>query len=182
MNYVRDGNVEVQKLQIMIDAEKKMKDYLLGEKEDIEGIENHVFFFERIEKIGAKCDDAFYLNPHMTIHRSVTSYTHYSDDTVFTISNLMGIVLVTLYEKGNREVWDGTKIEKGEGKIIAANQSVTSVVCNEFQYWMKLAKEQQDKMSDAQKQKIVQRMKDIGEDIKNYDMYQDFLDDRSIQE
>lgn len=118
----------------------------------------------------------------MTIHRSVTSYTHYSDDTVFTISNLMGIVLVTLYEKGKREVWDGTKIEKGEGKIIAANQRVISVVCNEFQYWMKLAEEQQDKMSEAQKQKIVQRMKDIGEDIKNYDMYQDFLDDRSIQE
>lgn len=182
MNYVRDGDVDVEKLQIMIDAEKKMKDYLLGAKEDIEGIENHVFFFERIEKIGAQCDDAFYLNPHMTIHRSVTSYTHYSDDTVFTISNLMGIVLVTLYEKGNREVWDGTKIEKGEGKIIAANQNVTSVVCNEFQYWMKLAEEQQDKMSEAQKQKIVQRMKDIGEDIKNYDMYQDFLDDRSIQE
>ena len=87
-----------------------------------------------------------------------------------------------LYEKGKREVWDGTKIEKGEGKIIAANQRVISVVCNEFQYWMKLAEEQQDKMSEAQKQKIVQRMKDIGEDIKNYDMYQDFLDDRSIQE
>lgn len=182
MNYVRDGDVDVQKLQIMIDAEKKMKDYLLGKKKDIGGIENHVLFFERIEKIGAQCDDAFYLNPHMRIHRSVSSYTHYSDDTVFTISNLMGIVLVTLYEKGNREIWDGTKIEKGEGKIIVANQSVTSVIGNEFKYWMKLVEEQQDKISDAQKQKIVQRIKDIGEDIKNYDMYQDFLDDRRIQE
>ena len=46
---------------------------------------------------------------------------------------------------------------------------------------MKFQEEQQKKMSKVQKEKVIQRMKDIGEDIVNYDIYQDLLDDRSIR-
>lgn len=181
LNYVQCGDVDISKLSIMIQSEQIMKDYLLGKRSDIEYIENHIFFFERIEEIGKQCNDSFYLNPHMTIHRSVTSYTHYSEDTVFTVSNLMGIIPVTLYEKGCREQWEGTEIFCGNGKVVAANQKVASVVCGEFQYWMEEAEKQYDKMTETQKQKIVERMKDIGDDIVNYDMFQDFMDDRAIQ-
>lgn len=181
MNYVQTGDVNVQKLQIMIESEKVMKQYLLNKRDDIGSIENHIFFFERIKELGKHCDDSFYLNPHVTIHRATTSYTHYSDDTIFTISNLMGIITITLYEIGKQEAWKGTKIQSGNGKIVAANQSITSVVGAEFQYWLKRSQENQEKMSETQKQKIVQRMKDIGEDIVNYDIYQDYLDDKNLE-
>lgn len=180
MNYVKSGDVDIQKLQIMIESEKIMKEYLLNKRNHIAYIENHIFFFERIKEVGGNCDDSFYLNPHVTIHRSTTSYTHYSDDTVFTVSNLMGIITVTIYEKGIKEIWHGTKIERENGRLIAANQKITSVIGAEFQYWMKQAQEQQEKMSDTQKHKVIQRMKDIGEDIVNYDIYQDFLDDKNM--
>ena len=157
-----------------------MKEYLLRKRSDIGNIENHVFFFERVKEIGQQCDDSFYLNPHVTVHRATGSYTHYSEDTIFTISNLMGIIIVTIYQKGNKESWCGTKIEYDNGRIIAANQQMTSVVGGEFIFWMKQAQEQQEKMSEIQKQKVIQRMKDIGEDIINYDIYSDYLDDRNI--
>lgn len=178
MNYVQEGNVKIEKLQIMIAAEKKMRRFLLGEDENLGDIENHIFYFERVESVN---DNMFLLNPNTTIHRSVVSYTNYTEDTVFTVSNLMGIIIVTLYEKGCQEEWEGTKIDRNRGKIVAANQYVKSVVCGEFQYWMEETANQMAKMSEIQKDKIVQKMKEIGEDIKNYDIYQDFLDDRNIK-
>lgn len=45
---------------------------------------------------------------------------------------------------------------------------------------MKESAKQQEKMSEIQKQKITQRMKDIGKDIVNYNMYQDYIDDKAI--
>lgn len=181
MNYVRYGDVDVQKLNIMIEAEKIMKEYLLGQRDNIGHIENHVFFFERIAEVEGENADKFLLNPHVSIHRSVTSYTHYSENTVFTISNLMGIILVTLYEKGPEEYWEGTEIDVNIGTLKAEKQRVASVVCNEFQYWMEEAQKQHDRISENQKNKIVQRMKEIGEDIINYDIYQDFLDDQELK-
>ena len=93
----------------------------------------------------------------------------------------MGIILVTLYEKGFEEKWEATKINKDSGILRAEKQTVISVVCNEFQYWMEEAQKQQDNMSENQKNKIVQRMKEIGEDIINYDIYQDLLDDQELK-
>lgn len=181
MNYVRDGNIDVQKLNIMINSEKIMKEYLLKKRTDIGKIENHIFFFERIAEVEGENAEKFCLSPHTTIHRSVTSYTHYSENTIFTVSNLMGIILVTLYEKGFEEKWEATKINKDSGILRAEKQTVISVVCNEFQYWMEEAQKQQDNMSENQKNKIVQRMKEIGEDIINYDIYQDLLDDQELK-
>ena len=181
LNYVQEGTVDVSRLNVMIQSEQIMKEYLWGKRNDIGNIENHIFFFERIREVHSSKDNAFYSNPHMTIHRSVTSYTHYSNDTIFTVSNMMGIIPVTLYEKGYREQWKGTEVICGDGKVLAANQHITSVVCSEFQYWIEESTKQREKMTETQKQKVIQRMKDIGEDIVNYDIYQDYIDDKAIK-
>lgn len=55
MNFVRDGYIDIQKLQIMIESEKTMKDYLLRKRNDIGTIENHIFFFERMGEVGQQC-------------------------------------------------------------------------------------------------------------------------------
>lgn len=43
-----------------------------------------------------------------TEHRGITSYTFcFEDDGIYwTITNMMGIVLITLYKKGNQEKWE----------------------------------------------------------------------------
>lgn len=45
---------------------------------------------------------------------------------------------------------------------------------------MNLAEEQMNNMSKVQKEKIVQKIKAVGEDIKNYDIYKDIQDDVEI--
>lgn len=92
----------------------------------------------------------------------------------------MGIILVTFYHRSEEEEWIGTEIEDGVGNVRAENQGMRSVVGNEFSHWMNLAEEQMNNMSETQKEKIVQKIKAVGEDIKNYDIYKDIQDDVEI--
>lgn len=142
-----------------------MKAYLKKERNNIGNIENHIFFFDRIKDVEGQRADEFLRQPHVTVNRSVTSYTHCCGNTYFTISNLMGIILVTFYRKSEEEKWINTKIENGTGNIRAEKQNMTNVVGNEFSHWMNLAEVQLKKLSDSQKEKIVLRIKAVGEDV-----------------
>lgn len=92
----------------------------------------------------------------------------------------MGIILVTFYHKSKEEQWMNTQIKNGIGNIRAENQSMTSVVGNEFSHWMSLAEEQMNNMSDLQKEKVVQKIKAVGKEIKKYDIYKDMQSDIEI--
>lgn len=95
----------------MIEAEGIMRDFLLSKRTDLSNIEHHIFFFERIMNVNAPDDNLLKTGrPHTTIHRSLTSYSGYSDNTIYTISNLMGIVVVTLYSKDVDEIWKNTQV------------------------------------------------------------------------
>ena len=87
-------------LMTMLRAEDTMRDYLLGKRQDILGIQNHMFFFDRIKSIN-KYD--FDKNPSIAMHRSITSYSAYNGKTSFTVSNLMGILIVTFYSMDEKE-------------------------------------------------------------------------------
>lgn len=124
----------------------------------------------------------FSYSPHATIHRSVTSYTvTYKNGTMFTISNLMGIIVITFYKKNCDEAWTNTQIYNNTGTLYAKNQNIRSVVGNEINFWLKSAQAQYEKMTDKQKEKIKQKIIDIGEDLKNYNIYQDYIDDINMQ-
>ena len=93
----------------------------------------------------------------------------------------MGIIVVTFYNKDKNEKWERTKIENGTGVISGKNQCVQSVVGNELNHWMELAKEQFDNMSNEDKERLVNKIKEIGDDIKNYDIYKDLIDDANLK-
>lgn len=181
LDFVKNSVCSVEELNYLIKAESKMKDFLLGNKTNIGNIEHHIFFFERIKSINSNSKFLTY-NPHATIHRSVTSYTVcYENGTLMTISNLMGIIVVTFYKKNINEKWINTKIENGTGVLVAKNQNITSVVGNEISYWLESAKIQYESLSDKEKDKITKKLVDIGENIKNYNIYQDFVDDMNLK-
>ena len=46
---------------------------------------------------------------------------------------------------------------------------------------MKQSQESYEKMSESNKQKIADKMKKLGEDIKKYDIFQDFMDDYDLK-
>ena len=71
---------------------------------------------------------------HATFHRGIGSYTFcYEDEKTYgTLTNMMGVILVTLYHKGQREVWNNTEILNGVGRIEAKDQQIQSVFGNEL--------------------------------------------------
>lgn len=165
-------------LMILFRAEQTMRDYLLGKRKDIDTIENHIFFFDRIKS--AQGLDVSQ-HPSIVMHRSTSSYTVYNRKTSFTISNLMGILIVTFYSMDTNEYWNNTKIEIETGTIEAKNQKIVSVVGQEIQHWMNQTKEAQKNISETQQKKILEKIQALGDDIKNYPIFQDWMDDAALK-
>ena len=173
-----DPNFDKELLMTLFRSEQIMRDYLLNRRNDIGTIENHIFFLDRIESV-ENLDVS--KHPSVAMHRTISSYTCYNGKTLFTVSNLMGIMIVTFYAKDDKEQWVNTKIEIGEGIIEARNQKMVSVVGQEIPFWMEQSEESQNRLSEKQKQKSLQKMKDVGDKIKDYPIYQDWLDDAALK-
>ena len=165
-------------LGTLLYSEKIMRDYLLGKRKDIGTIENHVFFLDRIQSI-----QGFDLSQHPSIamHRSISSYTAYDGRTSFTISNLMGILVVTFYSMDANEHWVNTKIELENGTIKAKNQGMTSIVGKEIQHWMNEMNGAQKILSEKQQKKIQEKLLTLGDDIKKSPIFQDWIDDTTFK-
>ncbi|MEO3945782.1 hypothetical protein [Gorillibacterium sp. CAU 1737] len=158
-----------------------MKDYLLYSRDNIEAIEHHIFFFDVIREIIGNTE-MIELRPHATFHRGIISYTFcFEDDGTYgTITNMMGIVVITLYKKGSQEKWERTQILNGIGSIEAKDQRITSVVGNEFSDILKRAQSASNYTSEKQKRKIVENLKNKADKIKDYPVFLDWLNDREF--
>ena len=177
--FSRDPSFDTENLMILLRAEQTMRDYLLGKRNDLEAIQNHVFFLDRIQS--APNLDAS-MNPNVVMHRTISSYTVYDGKTLFTLSNLMGILVVTFYAMDSREIWVNTKIELGNGILKAENQQMTSIVGNEIQYWMEQGAAAQQNLSEKQRKKLEEKMRALGDDILKYPIIQDLFDDFELEE
>ena len=69
----------------------------------------------------------------------------------------------------------------GIGTIAAKNQQMQSSACGEFSYMMQNATEAASSMSENQKQKAIERIKKVGEDIVNSAAYKDWVNDQNIK-
>lgn len=176
--YSCDPTFDKEILLKMFRAEGIMRDYLLGKRQDVADIQNHIFFFDRI-KSASNYD--FGKNPSVAMHRSISSYTAYNGKTSFTISNLMGILIVTFYSMSEEEEWTSTQVINGTGTIVAKNQGIRSVVGQEIQYWMDEAEKAKNLLSENQRNKILKKMQNLGDGIKDYAIFQDLLDDEILR-
>src|SRR5699024_87427 len=133
-------------------------------------IENHIFFFDDIKELSAGASNVADLRPHATFHRGIGSYTfcYENEKTYGTLTNMLGVILITLYHKGQREVWNNTEIVNGVGRIEAKNQQIQSVFGNELIHIMETAKKASEAMSVAQQKKVEDRINAAGQDVKNY--------------
>lgn len=123
------------------------------------------------------------LRPHATIHRGITSYSfcYEKEGTYGTITNMMGIILITLYKKGPQEKWNRTQIINGNGTIEAKDQDVRSVVGSELNYILKTGQEASKSMSNKRKEKIIDKLKTVGDKIEDYSVYKDWISDHNIK-
>lgn len=181
IDFTENHVVGIDALEHLIYCEKIMKDYLLNSRNNIESIEHHIFFFDRIREITGNAEIAD-LRPHVTFHRGINSYTFcFEDDGTYgTITNMMGIVLITLYKKGCQEKWERTQIQNGIGSIEAKDQRITSVVGNEFTHILRTAQAASNCISEKQMGKIVEKLKNKADKIKDYPVFLDWQSDHEL--
>lgn len=177
--FSQDPSFNKDSLMILFRAEQTMREYLLGKRTDLETIQNHIFFLDRVQS-APRLDGS--MNSNVVMHRTISSYSVCDGTTLFTVSNLMGILIVTFYSMDTREIWVNTKIELGSGILKAENQHMTSVVGNEIQHWMEQGAAAQQNLSEKQRKKIEDKMRALGDDILKYPIIQDLLDDLELEE
>lgn len=172
--FCTNEQLEKDKLLILFNAEREMRNLLLGNSNSLYQIENHMFFLDRIEN-AYNVEMGKY--PSVAMHRSISSYTSCYEDTLYTISNLMGILIVTFYNKGKEEIWRNTNVNYGDGIICVENQYMESVVGNDITHWMNVIEQSQKDISTKQHEKIQSKLRKLDDNIKDYPIYQDFIDD-----
>lgn len=177
--FSRDTSFDREKLMVLFRAEQTMRDFLLGKRSDLDTIQNHVFFLDRVQ--AAPNLDAS-MNPNVVMHRTISSYSVCDGQTMFTLSNLMGILVVTFYSMDSNEIWVNTKIELENGTLRAENQQMTSVVGNEIQYWMDCGAAAQQNLSEKQRKKLEEKLYALGDDFLKYPIAQDLFADFELEE
>lgn len=177
-DFVKEGTLKVEVLEKLIESEKVMRSFLLGKRSDLEGIEHHIFFFDRVDAV-ENIPNSDEIN--LIVHRMIRSYTGYQVNTIFTISDLCGILVITLYQKDDCEKWENTEIVNSEGTIIAKDQHIEGLVGNEIAYWCEDAQKMKKELPESDFDRMVKKLQEIGEDIKNFPIYQDVEDDRNLR-
>ena len=94
----------------------------------------------------------------------------------------MGIIIVTLYSKDQDEFWAGTQVYNQTDTILAKDQHMASRLGADIQFWMEQSQKASEQMSEQTKEKIVKKLTDLGDDIKNYAIFQDFTDDQQLND
>lgn len=179
LDFVENHIVGLDALECLIKCEQIMRDYLLGKRTDIEKIEHHIFFYEEIDSIP---DELKSMRPHASIHRSIGGYTAANEETktYFTVTNMMGIFLFTLYSKGDEELWENTQVLNGNGIIEAKDQHIKSVCGQEIISMIKSAEETMEKLSEKQQQKINERFQKAIKTNKSFPILEDFKKDYNL--
>lgn len=178
----QDESYSVSTRLEMNTAIDSLRQFLLGRTSAPQQVENHLFFFD--VAVSSTLTDGAANTPNIIMHRSITSYTVAANDdsSIFVFTNMMGIIVVTFIKCGENEIWENTKIVNGTGLIEAKEQKVKSIMGQEIKRMLEYSCEMQSSVSEKQQQAILQRIKAHGIDIRNFQFYQDWLDDRSLKQ
>ncbi|XID90469.1 hypothetical protein ACF3MZ_18215 [Paenibacillaceae bacterium WGS1546] len=157
LDFVVEKNIPVYALEVLIKAERILRDYLLGKRNDIDEIENHIFFFDTIERT---TDDISAHNPHVFFRTSSFGYTYVTygyGEGYYVYSNLAGILICTLIKKSVEDKWENTYIQPNTGKLLSP-QYVKSPLMGEVMVYMKEYSSKRE-MSEKQMQAVLEQMK-----------------------
>lgn len=174
-----EGNVIDEKdLKLLIKAEQVMRDYLLGHRKDLSSIENHIFFFDDIKSIDSSKDLD---SPHRMIQGSAFGYTVITKDPkgIYVFANLTGVIIVTIIKKASKEKWRNSYV-KPEPGIIKVPQQVSSPIFSELFYLQEQREKYLNQMSEKQKQQIMDKVIDAGENFEKSGSYKRFVKDQEI--
>lgn len=170
--------ISANQLSFLKKAEKIMRLYLLEKRRDLDFIENHIFFFDTIKSI--KQEEPILNNLHSLIQGSAFGYTvHTHNNGVYIIANLSGIIIITILKKERKEKWKNTFVKNESGKIKIPQYS-NSGVFSEIFYIAEQRELLFKKMSDKQKQLILDKTKQDKDKFIKSGSYQRIIKDSQI--
>lgn len=139
-------------IDILVKSENLLKKYLLGIADNIGSIENHIFFFDKIEKAD---ENIIKNNPNRFFRGSSFGYTLicHQYDGYYVFSNLAGVLICTILKPAKEDRWGNTLIDNKHGRI-SIPQSIVSPLMGEIMDYclpkrnMTLTQEQQKRIVD----------------------------------
>ncbi|AMR06364.1 hypothetical protein [Bacillus thuringiensis] len=159
-------------------AEEIMRLYLLNKRLNLNGIENHIFFFDEVESKSG------FDNPHTLMHGSVFGSTvirvHDAKNVIYVASNLLGILIVTIIQKHPKEKWRNTFVKNESGKI-KIPQILDSPIAWEILQAQKLQKQYKQELSPNQKEKIIEKIKNDPEGFMESGTYKRIMLDQNLK-
>jgi len=181
VGFVSEGNLEPYKLEVLIQAEKVMREYLLGERFDTGSIENHIFFFNPIKDASEQFVN---MDLHTVIGGSVFGYTFISDDydSYYVFLNLQGLIVVSIINPAAMEEWENTLVEDNGSFILSTPQIITSPLFSEFQYLADQRKQAMEKMTENQRRKIIESVEKNLERFQNSKAFQRAQHDHRLKD
>ena len=177
--YKDDPNLSQTTLDILIQKEEVMRNYLMQKSSNLENIENHLFFFEDIE---TATEDIVNSEPHTFMRHSSFGYSFLSYDYngYYVVSNLSGILIFTLLKRSDVDIWVNTQIEKlGTYKI--GNERIQSPIITDVLEYIVEVNKLQNRLSEKQASKILGALKKNMNKINISEIYINKLIDKSLK-
>jgi len=173
-----DNTVTSHEIQLMLEAEQTMRDYLLKRRDDLQYIENHIFLFDEVQTTNNS--EVIEGGPNVFFRRSVFGYSYvvHNPTGIYVYSNLAGILIVTIVKSIELEVWENTKVELGLGKL-QMPQNISSPLMDEMIEYMLESKKVS--LSLAQKEKLVERVKKDPEKLVNSKFIEHLKQDQNLK-
>lgn len=172
------NKISTNQLSFLKKAEQIMRQYLQGERRDLDFIENHIFFFDTIKSI--ENEDHNLTTLHSLIQGSAFGYTvHTQNGGVYVFANLSGIFIITILKKEKKEKWRNTFIKNEKGRIKSPQYS-NSTVFSEIYYIAEQREHSYKRMSEKQKHLILDKAKQDVDGFKKSGSYQRIIKDSQI--
>ncbi|WP_377520076.1 hypothetical protein [Priestia megaterium] len=150
---IKNGFTDKHFEQIKL-AEQDMRTYLLGEKKFLKNISNHIVFICEENKLNN------YYYAYSQFCNVTSGYTYgKKDGSLYVVHFLAGIMIVSIIKEGKKEYWKNTFVKNEEGKM-KSPQIVNSDICGEIDYQLEQRRRAVNNMSIAQKQALLDKIKE----------------------
>lgn len=138
--------------QILSRNEEVLRDFIMGRRQDIGNIENHIFFFDKITDASEKIVNC---GPNVFFKNSSFGYTTAIDKkSIYIITNLCGILIITILKRPNDDKWENTIVNIDKGFFEVKDQHIQSRSMDNLFKYMEKSKKAQENISEKQRERI----------------------------
>ncbi|MDA1802616.1 hypothetical protein [Bacillus cereus group sp. BY6-1LC] len=165
-------------LNKMKQSEEIMRAFLLGNRYNLDRIENHIFFFDVAESAsGFERPNSLFLG---TVFASTIILGNAEEKFIYIVSNLSGVLIITIIKKYQKDKWYNTFVKNESGKV-KPPQKMESILGQEFSNLQKLREQYKQGLSPNQKKQIEEKIKNDPEGFMKSGTYKRIMLDLNLK-